>query len=368
MELYSVSVLITVLISVTTAVDVTVNRLLTRHTRVRVIAASVLIILAVLGEWVGLITNGGSPDTIWYHRVAKAVEFSCAPAIALLVGFAYGHAQKGKLAMGLVVAHGVFEWIAMFYGWVFVVDAQNLYHRQPLYAVYAAAFILLTIYGSACIIRNDKLYQFKVDSVLIAIFIMLALGIGIQFVFSDIRVDYLCVSICNMLLYIRFYKLLLQVDAVTRLLNRRCYEVSIADLDTTTVILYFDVDDFKQVNDTYGHSVGDLCLQQVALRLRSVYGKDGTCYRIGGDEFCVLLHRNLDQVEEMNRRLEAEIHALRLEDPRIPQVSVGYATFISGHCHIRNTIEAADAMLYRAKQEKKALQEASSDQRREALV
>ncbi|MGM9604155.1 MAG: GGDEF domain-containing protein [Faecousia sp.] len=349
LKLYSASVLITVLIFMTTSADAAANRLLTRHTKVRVIAAGVLIAAAALGEWVGLITNGGPASTIWPHRIAKVVEFSCAPAIGLVAAFAYGQAIKPKLAISLVAAHGAFEWVAMFYGWVFLVDEQNLYHRQALYGVYVAAFVLSVIYCCVGIVRNDKAYQFRVDSVLVLILFMLALGIGIQFVFSSIRIDYLCVAICNMMLYIRFYKIILQVDAVTRLLNRRCYDVSISDLDTQAAILFFDVDKFKQVNDTYGHSVGDLCLKNVAQRLREVYGKDGTCYRVGGDEFCVILHRGLDRMEELNRRFEEEITSLQATDHRMPHVSVGYALYRGADFHIRDAIEEADAMLYRSK-------------------
>ena len=64
----------------------------------------------------------------------------------------------------------------------------------------------------------------------------------------------------NLLLYIRYYKMVLQVDAVTQLLNRRCYDVSITDMSSRAVILYFDIDKFKQINDIYGHSLSDLCL------------------------------------------------------------------------------------------------------------
>ncbi len=56
-------------------------------------------------------------------------------------------------------------------------------------------------------------------------------------------------------------------------------------------ILYIDLDGFKLVNDTFGHTMGDLLLEQVSQRLRSRTRESDTLARIGGDEFTVLLTR-----------------------------------------------------------------------------
>lgn len=54
------------------------------------------------------------------------------------------------------------------------------------------------------------------------------------------------------------------------------------------VIYYFDVDEFKSVNDTFGQGVGDAVLAEVGSTIYAVFSKVGYCYRIGGDEFCVI--------------------------------------------------------------------------------
>lgn len=178
---------------------------------------------------------------------------------------------------------------------------------------------------------------------------MLTVGIGILFVFPGTRIAYLCIAVGNMLFYIRYYKIMLQVDAVTRLLNRRCYDVNITDMGSRAVILFFDIDKFKQINDTYGHSVGDICLRNVAQELWNVYGKHGLCYRIGGDEFCVILHDGVEKAEELNRDFASAIESVRKKDPRMPGVSTGYAYYDAAVSHVQNVIEEADAMLYRNK-------------------
>lgn len=93
------------------------------------------------------------------------------------------------------------------------------------------------------------------------------------------------------------------IDPLTELLNRRglqqalSREISRLDREKVDVlVLLVDVDDFKRVNDSFGHAVGDVALKEIAKRLRScVRGCDYVC-RIGGDEFLLLLP-NTDRVE-----------------------------------------------------------------------
>ena len=56
------------------------------------------------------------------------------------------------------------------------------------------------------------------------------------------------------------------------------------------------------INDTFGHNSGDMCLKSVASAIRKVYRKSGLCYRVGGDEFCVIINRKADfcKIEDLN--------------------------------------------------------------------
>ncbi len=348
-ELYTAIVAVTLLFLMITAADAVSNRLIKKSTKIKVAITCLLIAGSAVSECIGVLTNGAPASFLLLHKIAKLVEFCAAPAIGVSAAIAYGKAKKPKLAVALVVAHALFECVALPFGWVFRVDAQNLYHRQKLYAVYIVAFLLSIGYVIASIIRHGKAYQVGVDSVLICTLVMLVVGIGIQFFHSGIRIDYLCIAMANLLFYIRYYKIKLQLDSLTRLLNRRCYDVHLANLGSRAVILLFDVDRFKEVNDTYGHAVGDLCLKTIAQELRNVYSRSGQCFRIGGDEFCVILQDGAEQVEELNQRFQSAVRYRQAEDSRMPGVSIGYAYYDSGVSHIQDVIEEADAMLYENK-------------------
>ena len=83
-------------------------------------------------------------------------------------------------------------------------------------------------------------------------------------------------------------------DALTGLPNRDRFAAllaeAVADRTWSGAVLALDLDDFKTVNDTFGHQVGDQLLREVAGRLRAILGEQVPIARIGGDEFAILLH------------------------------------------------------------------------------
>ena len=91
-------------------------------------------------------------------------------------------------------------------------------------------------------------------------------------------------------------------DFVTGLLNRKSFETKleqvINDNDSCHSLIYFDIDRFQIINDTWGHSEGDRLLKQVASLIRSKLGKKITMSRLGGDEFGILLEDTSGDVAE----------------------------------------------------------------------
>ena len=349
MNLYSAIVLITGLTLAITVSDILSNRLTTREDKRAALIACLIIALPMLAEWVSVSLDGAPAQLRSIHVTAKLLELILAPAIGVAVAFAYGDAKHPELALTLVAAHAVFQCLALGFEWVFRVDAENGWQRQELFVIYALVFVLSVAYAFSSVVIGGKAYQIGVDAMLVLTLLLVTAGVWFMLVFPDIRITYLCIALSNLLLYIRHYKIMLQVDAVTGLLNRRCYDVNITDMGSRSVIVLLDIDQFKRVNDTYGHSVGDLCLRSVAQELTAVYGRYGLCYRIGGDEFCVVLHDSLEKLPMLNQLFLARIQRLRERDSRMSGVSMGYAYYDAAASNIRDVIQEADTMLYRNK-------------------
>jgi diguanylate cyclase (GGDEF)-like protein len=92
-------------------------------------------------------------------------------------------------------------------------------------------------------------------------------------------------------------------DALTGLGNRRALTedlaaaVSSAETDPELLLAMFDLNGFKQYNDTFGHGAGDVLLSRLGERLATVVKPSGTAYRMGGDEFCLLARRTPQAAE-----------------------------------------------------------------------
>ena len=122
-------------------------------------------------------------------------------------------------------------------------------------------------------------------------------------------------------------------------------------------LIYIDLDKFKQVNDLYGHQIGDLYLQEVALRMkRQLRGVDMLA-RLGGDEFAALLPqvRNRAKVEEIAQRLERCIQEPFLIEGHSLQgsASVGIALYPENGTTKDELLSAADTAMYAAKNAKR---------------
>ena len=118
-------------------------------------------------------------------------------------------------------------------------------------------------------------------------------------------------------------------------------------------LLLIDLDDFKYVNDTYGHPVGDDLLVQVARRLQDLVRKVDTLARIGGDEFAVIYSEfhEIDGVTEFARRLLATLSQPVQVEGRELRVkgSIGVSVYPEGQSQPKDLLRQADLALYKAK-------------------
>ena len=154
-------------------------------------------------------------------------------------------------------------------------------------------------------------------------------------------------------------------DALTHLPNRRLLQDRVHQAITArqrhrhcAALLFIDVDDFKGLNDTLGHEMGDLLLQQLAERLQNHVRDSDTAARFGGDKFTVMLDDLTDDLtvaaadaERTARKLLsvlAEPYALREQSYR-SAVSIGIPLFHGPHASVDELIRQGEMAMYAAK-------------------
>lgn len=151
-------------------------------------------------------------------------------------------------------------------------------------------------------------------------------------------------------------------DPLTGLYNRRYFndmlndEISRSERHTHELsLLMLDLDDFKDINDTYGHPCGDMVLKAVADISRTVLRKGDIATRIGGDEFAILLaETGADGARIVAEKLRALIRDCMFEDSSGKQfhitVSIGVVTYPENAKSIDDLMAGVDMGLYRAKE------------------
>ena len=150
-------------------------------------------------------------------------------------------------------------------------------------------------------------------------------------------------------------------DPLTKLPNRLLLEARLghaiewARRDAFKIaVLFMDLDQFKEINDTFGHSVGDLILQEVAVRFRGLLREKDTVARIGGDEFVIVLeeYEDLLYLEQVVKRVLELFKEPFLVNERSFNLtcSVGISLYPNDGKDIETLIKNADAAMYKAKE------------------
>ncbi len=156
---------------------------------------------------------------------------------------------------------------------------------------------------------------------------------------------------------VRRERRLARTDELTGIANRRAFdEAAERELERARrqlrplTLVYLDVDDFKRLNDRYGHSAGDEVLGLVGATLARETRRLDTPARIGGDEFALLLpDTSLHAAAALLGRLRGRLGAALAEKGWAASLSIGSVTFESSPASTAEMVARADAAMYRAK-------------------
>ncbi|KIM11480.1 MAG: hypothetical protein KU37_04525 [Sulfuricurvum sp. PC08-66] len=150
------------------------------------------------------------------------------------------------------------------------------------------------------------------------------------------------------------------MDELTKIGNRKAFVKHLKEqlalfkrYNTLFSLLMYDIDDFKQVNDTYGHAVGDEVLIGIAHTITPIIREHDGHFRIGGEEFVILFPQTpLEQALPVAQKIRQAVEKLHIIEGRSVTISVGVA-----QANAEDTFESlfarVDALLYKAKHQGK---------------
>jgi diguanylate cyclase (GGDEF)-like protein len=299
------------------------------------------------------------------HKLVDTIGFTLTPLVPILsVLFIYKRTNKYKkisiksiflLSVPFIV-NSVLSLGSFNFDWIFSITSENIYMRGPLWLVspmtsyFYYIINLLFLYNVRQELNREEVL---ILSLLTIIPSLLSIFQLYYFVYLTI---WNSVAIAVVINYVFIVHSQIKIDPLTRLGNRIEYDEYLSILgrksNIVLAVVNIDLDDFKIINDVFGHHEGDKVLTVFARQLEEVFEGKGVSIRLGGDEFIVLVNENRREiVEKYIETLKNNIDTYN-EVSNMPyhiKFSYGMAIFNSTYNNIHELIQHSDKLMYEEK-------------------
>ena len=251
--------------------------------------------------------------------------------------------------------------ISPFTDLIFTIDSDGVYHRSDLFflqPLISCAYFVAASVSSFAYAKKNNIFSVKSELISYSFctgFIIICSVL--QSLIPDRPILVVGATLAILIIYINSLELKISLDPLTGIPNRlelmEYLSKTVKELkpDQNLYFLFIDVDSFKEINDSYGHSEGDRILKKLSSVIRSFCKETKSyCARYGGDELVIL--KVLSEGEDINsvcRKLDEYI----IESGIDIGISVGYAKYSEKDDSIQNLISRADNAMYFVKQTKK---------------
>ena len=208
----------------------------------------------------------------------------------------------------LFTIHAVVAVLSLYTGWFFTVDSQNFYHREDYFWIHIAFCYSFLIYSLYIIIKNRAKVETKYYYSMLLYVLPISIGGLLQTLFYGVSLTWSGMMLSILIIYFNIQDKALNTDYLSGLYNRRRLEsylhVKIQNSSENRSFsgIIIDLNRFKEINDEYGHDVGDKAIKDTAMILKKSLEPNDFIARYGGDEFFIILDIDnreiLDQVVE----------------------------------------------------------------------
>ncbi|MDW7659412.1 MAG: diguanylate cyclase [Bacillota bacterium] len=243
-------------------------------------------------------------------------------------------------------------------GWFFSIDGANNYTRGPLFLFHVLipyGFLLITF---ILILSYKSVQEPAVHRSLLLFILPPLIGTVLQSLFFGLSLTWASITVSILIIFLRIQNRGLFTDSLTGTYNRRHFEriinskISRAGLEGFSVIIA-DLDAFKQINDQFGHDVGDEALMQTVHLFRKTLRQDDLIARFGGDEFYILLDITDPVILKEKVRRITEVFDRFSAENRLPYrlaVSMGAAVYgEKGRQSAEDYLRYVDQLMYQTK-------------------
>lgn len=329
--------------------------LLNRDRKMPFIISIILTVLIILSEAGTIVAGSGSINLRSMNIFFNILGFSLSPMIPIAITLIFDRRilTTHKLLGLPTLINLVATVLSPFFKLIYYVDVNNKYMRGKLFFVYIAVYVINYLILVLSTLDVGKKLNYPIKRKMMTLFLFAIIGTSIQLINPSIHSSWHCITLTIFLYFLMMSEFDSSFDTLSGLYNRAALDrvtKGLTKAKNLTVII-LDIDDFKMINDTYGHDYGDHVIKQVATLIRESFGKHDKWYRFGGDEFVIISEEtDPDKIEGQLRRMTKALSEMRANGHILPTVSYGYSLKTGNESFDFNEVlKEADERMYQYK-------------------
>lgn len=328
----------------------------------------VLTIIIIFSEAGTIFSHNGNINLRNMNIISNVLGFALAPLIPIVITLIFDRRilTSHKFYLIPTVINAAATLLSPLFGYIFYVDAANQYGRGDFFFIFISVYFINFMILIFSTLDVGKMHNYPIMKRLLALSLFTIMGTSIQLIEPLAFSSWHCVALSLFLYFLILSEFDSSFDTLTNLYNRTAFDKAAKEIIRSRPfsVIILDINDFKTVNDTYGHDYGDQVIKIVAKVIRESFGKTYTCYRFGGDEFSVLsTETDHEKIEFQIKMMTDALKEIRGTGLVLPTLSYGFSTYQGGACGDFNQIlkEADDQMYhYKKAHKRKNTHEASS--------
>ncbi len=234
------------------------------------------------------------------------------------------------------ILNAVLSVISLYTKWYFYVDSNNVYHRGNYFLIYLLFCNIPFVYSFLFILLLRKNIEKKYFYTLLLFYIPEVLGSTLQAFFYGLSTNWIGMMLSLLIIYFHIQDSSLSIDYLTGAYNRlqldfyMKYMIKNSQGGKSFSAILIDLNDFKSINDTYGHSTGDEALIESVKILKKCINNNDFLARFGGDEFLIILNINSnEELENAVKNIRESISIFNNSNKKQYKLSfaMGYAIY-----------------------------------------
>lgn len=292
----------------------------------------ILTVIIILSEVGTVFADNTSLNLRSLNILCNILGFALTPVIpiAIILIFDSKILKTHKFMLIPTLINILFTVLSPLFGLIFYVVVNNHYFRGDYFFIFVTVYIINILFLVIRTIDVGMKYNYPIMWKMVALSLFTIMGTSIQLAYPLAYSSWHCVTLSLFLYFLLLSEFDSSFDTLTGFYNRAAFEKVAKEREGTKgfSLIILDINDFKIVNDTYGHDYGDSVIKDVTAIIRKSFNKNYTCYRFGGDEF-IIIGKETDQekIESQLRSLTTNLVEMREKGTLLPTVSYGYSIF-----------------------------------------